>query len=216
MLVWFVARHVIYMIICWSVYKDIPANIQYGCYRGKNGAITGPFAPETRFSHLIEPFRDPEGVVCWNNSIKWGFLSALLFLQGITLLWFWMILQVAVRVLRGEQADDSRSDGEDEEEELDCDQYENINKERKQEEELGYENFGFSGDMRIAKVEENKLRILREMDTEILNLKGRHLSPSVNRSRYIKSGGGSATGVSLSGHIDRKDLLGWIGCDQGI
>ncbi|TQS36744.1 hypothetical protein Golomagni_02797 [Golovinomyces magnicellulatus] len=118
MLVWFVARHIIYMMICWSVYKDIPINIKYGCYRGKNGAITGPFTSPDGISHLFEPFRDPEGLICWNDSIKWGFLSALLFLQGITLIWFWMIIQVALRVLRGGQADDSRSDDEEDTEEV--------------------------------------------------------------------------------------------------
>ncbi|CCU76741.1 TRAM1 Lag1 CLN8 superfamilz protein/sphingosine N-acyltransferase lag1 [Blumeria hordei DH14] len=118
MVIWFAARHVVYLMICWSVYADIPANIDYGCYRGKNGAIIGPFAAPDWFGHLLEPFHDPEGIVCWNDSIKWGFLSALLFLQGITLLWFWMIVQVALRVLRGGQADDSRSDEEDSDEEI--------------------------------------------------------------------------------------------------
>ena len=50
--------------------------------------------------------------MCWNNIVKWGFLYPLLFLQGITIVWFSMILKVALKVLQGGQADDVRSDDE--------------------------------------------------------------------------------------------------------
>lgn len=188
MVVWFAARHVIYLTICWSVYAHIPANIEYGCYRGKNGAIEGPFPEPDRFGHLLQPFTDPEGVVCWNNQIKWGFLGALLFLQGITLMWFYMIIGVAVRVLRGGQADDVRSDdeGDHEEETIDDTTYEQLD------------------EAELPPYEE-------EVGVEAINLKGR----TSNASRYKKSAS-SATGVSLPGHSDRKELLGRIGCDKGV
>ncbi|PSS28029.1 hypothetical protein M430DRAFT_132140 [Amorphotheca resinae ATCC 22711] len=192
MFTWVTARHVLYLMICWSVYADIPATISYGCYRGKNGAITGPFPPPDRFGHLIEPFRDPEGIVCWNDGIKWGFLSALLFLQGITLMWFWMILKVAISVLKGGQADDTRSDDDDDgkEEEEDITNKKTIET--------------------IQQVEEVQLPPYEEeVGVEAINLKGR-----TNSSRYRKSAT-SATGVSLPGHSDRKELLGRIGCDKG-
>jgi len=179
--------------ICWSVYADIPATISYGCYRGRNGAITGPFPPPDRFAHLFEPFRDPEGVVCWNNGIKWGFLSALLFLQGITVMWFCLIVRVAIQVLKGGQADDVRSDDEEEDEEEEID-----------EKILG----------RIEQVDEIEQPLPpyeEEVGVEAINLKGR----TSNASRYRKAGG-SATGVSLPGHSDRKELLGRIGCDKGV
>ena len=101
-----------YLMICWSIYSDIPNEIQYGCYRGKNGAITGPFVSPPGFCHLLMPFQDPEGIVCWNNGIKWAFLSVLLFLQCIMLIWFSMIVKVALAVLRSKAADDMRSDDE--------------------------------------------------------------------------------------------------------
>jgi acyl-CoA-dependent ceramide synthase len=47
-----------------------------------------------------------------------------------------------------------------------------------------------------------------EVGVESINLKGR----TSNLSRYKKST--SATGVSLPGHSDRKELLGRIGCDH--
>jgi acyl-CoA-dependent ceramide synthase len=194
MVTWVAARHVAYLMICYSVYADIPATISYGCYRGKNGAITGPFSPPDRFGHLFEPFRNPEGVVCWNDGIKWGFLSALLFLQGITLMWFWMILRVAISVLKGGEADDVRSDDEGE-----------------PEEDLVDEKILET----IGKLEEAELHPYEEeVGVEAINLKGR----TSNASRYKKGGRGtsSASGVSLPGHSDRKELLGRIGCDKGV
>jgi very-long-chain ceramide synthase len=184
MVVWVAARHVTYMMICWSLYRDIPTTIAYGCYSGRNGNIKGPFAAPDRFWHLLEPFRDPEGVVCWSDNIKWGFLSALLFLQCITLLWFWMIVQVAMKVVRGGQADDVRSDDEGDEEEEEHEVFE--------EELLPYEE---------------------EVGVESISLKGR--ASSTSKTRYKKSAS-SATGVSLPGHSDRKELLGRIGCDKGV
>jgi very-long-chain ceramide synthase len=191
MATWIAARHVIYLMICWSIYADIPNEIEYGCYRGKNGAITGPFPAPDRFGHLFEPFRDPEGVVCWNNGIKWGFLSALLFLQCLTLMWFSMIVKVAISVLRGKEADDSRSDDEaDAEEELEDEEEDwEASKPLVQAEFVPYEE---------------------EVGVEAINLKGR----TSNASRYRKSAS-TSTGVSLAGHSDRKELLGRIGCDKG-
>lgn len=184
---WVAARHVWYLMICWSLYRDIPNTITYGCYSGRNDNLKGPFAPPNRYAHLLEPFRDPEGVVCWDNRVGWAFLSTLLFLQCILLLWFWMIVRVALKVVRGGQADDVRSDeeGEDEEEE----------EEVFEEEPLPYEE---------------------EVGVESINLKGRVSNASKTRGLSYKKGSSSATGVSLPGHSDRKELLGRIGCDKGV
>ncbi|KAL9586251.1 MAG: hypothetical protein Q9212_001027 [Teloschistes hypoglaucus] len=112
MLVWFVARHVLYGMVCYSVYAEIPKEITYGCYWGSNANLQGPIEVPNDVDHLLQPFRDPEGLVCWDNRIKWGFLTALLALQVILCIWFVMIIRVAVKVLRGGEAEDSRSDDE--------------------------------------------------------------------------------------------------------
>jgi acyl-CoA-dependent ceramide synthase len=187
--VWFAARHVTYLAICWSVYADIPREIRYGCYKGRNGAIEGPFPAPDKFGHLIDPFVNPEGVVCWNDKIKWGFLSALLFLQGITLMWFWMIIKVAIRVLRGGEADDIRSDDEGDNDES---VHKNVDEQLPQAELPPYEE---------------------EVGVEAINLRGR--TSNATKNRYRK-GTSSATGVSIPGHSDRKELLGRIGCDKGV
>ena len=190
MLTWVAARHGVYLMICYSVWVDLPANISYSCYRGRNGAITGPFTPPDRLGHLLEPFRDPEGVVCFNNGIKWAFLSALLFLQALTLAWFCMIVRVAITVIGGGPADDSRSDDEGEGEEDDI-IHEKLTA---MEEQL---------DGELQPFEE-------EVGVEAINLKGR-----TSAARYRKSAS-HASGVSLPGHSDRKELLGRIGCDKPV
>ena len=187
MVTWILARHIFYLIVVHSAWADAPVVIQNGCYRGKAGAITGPYPSPNNYIHLLEPFRDPEGLVCWNNQIRWGFLAALLFLQGLTLIWFGMIVRVAIMVLKGGDADDVRSDDEG-----------NAEGEDIEEEDMEHDA------VELPPYEE-------EVGVEAINLKGR----TSNASRYRKSTS-SASGVSLPGHSDRKELLGRIGCDKGV
>lgn len=187
-LVWVIARHLLYPRLCWSLYADSPEIINYGCFWGPASDLHGPIDPPDRFSHLIQPFRDPEGIVCWNDKIKWSFMVALLALQVVLLLWFCMIVQVALRVLRGGQAEDSRSDVEGENEEDDHTQEKKIHKED-------------------ILLEEPPLE--EEVGVEDMNLGNRKTSPN----RRFRKGGGAASGVTL--HSDRKELLGRIGCDKG-
>jgi acyl-CoA-dependent ceramide synthase len=167
--VWFASRHVVYPLICYSIWADIPVVMNYGCYSGKKGNIAGPFPPPDRFGHLLAPFRDPEGIVCFDHKIKWMFLSALLSLQGIILMWFWMIMRIALKALRGAEVDDIRSDDEGEIE----DAVEEFMEELHVEPPPPYEE---------------------EVGVESLNLKGRTSNASKNRYRKSPS---STSGVSL-------------------
>jgi len=106
-----------------------------------------------------------------------------------------MILRVAIRVLRGGDADDVRSDDEaDEELDIEVEKfdpsYQVVNDVEPEPEPQPYEE---------------------EVGVEAINLKGR----TSNASRYKKSVS-SSSGVSLPGHSDRKELLGRIGCDKGV
>jgi acyl-CoA-dependent ceramide synthase len=79
--------------------------------------LQGPLPiPTTGWSHVFEQFYDPKGMVCFGRNARYTFLGALLFLQLITIMWFGMILRVAMRVLRGGSAEDVRSDDEGDEE----------------------------------------------------------------------------------------------------
>jgi acyl-CoA-dependent ceramide synthase len=140
--------------------------------------VTGPFEAPAGFSYLIEPFLSSTGRVCYNKTIMWSFLTPLLLLQGITIFWFTMIIRVAIKVIRGDGAEDSRSDDEYEDEE--------------DEEELIYEE--------VRPLEQ-------EVGVEDLDLKGWE-----RRSGLKKQA--AASGVSLPGHSDRKELLGRIGCEK--
>lgn len=191
LVVWFVARQVLYLLVCYSVYAHIPEEITYGCYWGSTSNLKGPIDPPDVFNHLTQPFRDPQGLVCWDNKIKWTFLCILLALQVLLLIWFGMIIRVACKVIRGGEAVDSRSDDEEETEmdENDADPYK----------EKVYEH-------------ENSIEVLpleEEVGVEALNLS----TPRKGPSRIFRKGGGAASGVTIPS--DRKELLGRIGCDKG-
>ncbi|QKX56355.1 uncharacterized protein TRUGW13939_03456 [Talaromyces rugulosus] len=116
LLAWFVTRHVIFPVVCWSIYQNIPKVLPYGCYSGKTAELYSTNAYPDRFAHLFGPYLSEDGPFCMNLTVKWIFLSALLFLLGLSLLWFTMIVKVAVNFIRSGNAEDSRSDDEDEEE----------------------------------------------------------------------------------------------------
>ena len=68
----------------------------------------------------FDPFFDQKGTICLDRNIKSIFLGLLLMLQVLSIVWFGMIIKVALSVLKGKGASDTRSgdedDGEEEEE----------------------------------------------------------------------------------------------------
>jgi len=190
MVVWIAARHVSFMMATYSVYAHSDTVSPPGCYRGKMGSITGPFPPPDRYGHLLEPFTNPEGLVCWTGPVKWGFVDSLLFLQVLTLIWFSMILKVAIKVLKGGQADDTRSEDEDEEVATKTKKRKNL----------------------VATKQSDIVEELKPLEEEVgvesLNLRGRTSLATQNRHR--KSAGYSS-GTSIA---DRKQLLDRIGCEK--
>jgi len=90
MLVWTITRHIAYAFVWWSCYKDAPALIRFS---DRLNVASG---------HALTP---TSYVV---------FLVLLAILQAILLVWFGMIVNVAVRVLTQKGATDSRSDDSDE------------------------------------------------------------------------------------------------------
>ncbi|RAH65659.1 longevity assurance proteins LAG1/LAC1 [Aspergillus aculeatinus CBS 121060] len=129
MLAWFLARHVCYLLTMWGIWKYMPETIAEGCYNvpasGAQDSLRGPTPlPVHGWSHLWTPFYNPTGPICYSDGIRWGFLGALGFLQLLTVLWFVLIVKVAVRVVQGIGADDIRSDDE-EEAEMDVEEDEN-------------------------------------------------------------------------------------------
>ena len=113
----------------------------------------------------------------------------LLFLQVILLIWFGMITRLAWKIIKGSEADDPRSDDEDEEGEA----------EFLEDDVLQYKpDHPFDGPL-----------LEEEVGVEAINFDVRKSSPA----RMFRKGGGSSSGVTLPS--DRKELLGRIGCDKG-
>lgn len=109
---WFAARHVIYIMACWSIYADTPHILTTGCFKGTNENLIGPIDPPDGYAYMLEPFFDSKGLVCYNEAVKWAFLTPLLFLQVLTIAWFCLVIRVVIKVLRGGAAEDVRSDDE--------------------------------------------------------------------------------------------------------
>lgn len=180
---WLVARHIFYVMVCWSIYIDLPAIVPAGCFKGKEPNVEGPLpVPENSYNYMLEPFYKPDGLVCWNDTTTWSFLIPLLALQAITIGWFFMIIRVVMKVLRGGNAEDTRSDDEAE-----------------AEEDADYADY----------VYEEAQPLEQEVGVEDIDLKSWERRTGIKRQA-------SASGVSLPGHSDRKELLGRIGCEKQV
>lgn len=186
--VWLVSRHLFYPLTCWSVYSDSSRLIKPACYRGTVGGLQGPLPVPQGTSHLLEPFRDPTGMVCWSDNIMLGFLAYLLILQCMMFIWSFSIVQVAVRVLRGKGADDIRSDAEE------GDVEEGDEEGVVEEGDLEYEE---------AQLPEEEVGV-EAIDSNEWKRR--------NGAKMVAT----SSGVRLSGHRDCKELLNRIGCDKQI
>lgn len=189
---WIITRHMLYGMVVYSIYKDLPKHIAFGCYKGSNGDIEGPFPPPDSWEYLIAPFKDPTGLVCQTETMQNMFVGMLLFLQGILLVWFTMIVRVVMKVLSGQSADDVRSDEEQEEIE-------------DQESEQEEQPLPATKELHSA---EKYIEVLSEEPSA-----ARPSSKASTPSSRSWRGPGHASGVSLP--HDRKELLGRIGCDKG-
>lgn len=214
MLTWFIARHVIYMFVVYSVYAHSTEVMTYGVYSTATGRYISKYPNDKILSNILQPFIDPEGPVSYHPNMKYAFLIPLLFLQGITIMWFAMIVRIAWNVLKGDGAGDTRSEDEDEGEEIDeLDEYDT------KADDVGQKALDAALDEAHAVAEPISMQPI-EIDeppqeqyvgVESLNLKRRGGSP-----RYANKGrmSGTATGLAFTGHSDRKELLGRIGCDK--
>lgn len=206
---WFVPRHLFYNSVCWSIWAQVPRVMNYGCYRGSSTSLQGPLPIPNDWDHLIQPFYDPEGLICMNDRIRLVFLGMLLLLQVVLMLWFATIVRIAWTVLNGGKAEDTRSD--DEEEELEV---EGIK---------GPDTKGFKVKEDYIEVEDPLIE--QEVWAEDMNFnpqaKGFTIqknSRSTSARRSTRRGEGhsaATTAVNFRASAgDRKELLGRIGCDH--
>ncbi|KAJ8099764.1 TLC domain-containing protein [Lipomyces tetrasporus] len=110
-LTWIIGRHVLYMKLVLSAMYDSPKLIGYKCFfEPLDDVISVGDAISNGISNKTRMWLGEEQ--CFTEIVHFSFIFLLWVLQGIMLMWFYMIIKVAVRVLSGGGADDSRSDGE--------------------------------------------------------------------------------------------------------
>ncbi|KOS22260.1 Sphingosine N-acyltransferase lag1 [Escovopsis weberi] len=213
---WLVTRHVFYMMVCWSIWTDAPAVLPHACFRGPANQLQGPLPQAEGWAWLLEPFRDPQGTVCFNIHIMHGFIGYLLSLQVMMVVWSFYIVKVVVRVLNGHTVDDVRSDDEDEAEvpsktgdalgAADQGAYRRGEDETEADDE----------DADEVEVErfERFAAIEQEVGVEEIDFQAWERRTGVRRTATATAG--LASGVTLPGHSDRKELLNRIGCEKQI
>ena len=204
---WFITRHVFYLAVCWSLYIDLP--LTYGCYNASTGARVDT-ENSSILSNLVHAYSSNHSApVCFNEPLRNTFLSLLLTLQVITILWFGMICRVAYGVLSGKGAEDSRSDDEGEEDEeeeggededIDSDPREKIRDFAQKEPEVRFQP-------QLPPREE-------EVGVEELKFVKRNSVRKPQPSQAAKRSKSRTSGISIPGHGDHKELLGRIGCDK--
>lgn len=205
---WVAARHVAYLSICWSIYAYVGKSaMDYGTYSLRSSALDTPGSglhlsfdgDRNIWKNVFQSFLDPNAeTLSFNPRIQWGFLGLLLGLQCITLMWLIMIIKVVIRVLRGQGADDTRSDAEDEDDE---------------EEELDLEPKGPVQPSVPFSLPESQQRFI-EVEADSTELSHSYIrrsgSGSGSKPRPKSKGtGGFSSGLNLG---ERKEILNRIGC----
>ncbi len=184
---WLVARHGIYISLCWSIYRDVPRVMPFACYSGATEELETDANQLGSRWRYAEPFFDQKGTICLDSSVKSVFLGLLLMLQVLSIVWFGMIIKVALSLVRGESANDTRSSDEDEGED-------------EEDEEEQKEDMKCKEDISSGKPRQ-----------PISNGKARASgSDTPPRQTGLFQRG---TGIRVTGSRDRKELIGRVGCN---
>jgi acyl-CoA-dependent ceramide synthase len=203
---WLFTRHILYMMICWSIYAYAPVDMAPGCYLHPSSNSTELFIPASNtaafsanggnriWPNLLKAYNDQNGPICWNPSIRYYFLGLLLVLQVFCCIWFSMVAKVVYKVLNGTGADDVRSDDE-------CDD---------EDEEVVEHDKSRSYLNAVTTCTESGMSAMPSYKEEEVGVDGLTFS----RRRQNRNTSTRASGISIPGHGDRKELLGRIGCDK--
>lgn len=114
MVTWVFTRHYLYNVLWWSIYQNVPEKMPYGCYSRATGEMISNDGSSDYSAYLLAPFQDLNGPIYMNSTIKYIFLAFLFSIQGLSIVWFRLIAKIAYGVVCGSDAEDVRSDEEDE------------------------------------------------------------------------------------------------------
>ena len=217
LITWLLTRHVAFPLVCWSIWAQVAQNgvMPYGCYDTSSsiGTRISRDGGSAVWANIVQAFAHPDGVVCFNRRIQLGFFALLMALQALTLIWFATIVRIAYAVVSGRGAQDARSDDEASEPEPEG-------------EGEGDGEADDDDDVLDPALEESPAVLVplnkedekeRERDVEEpREPKRMSPGPSSGRSgrRRGRGRGARASGISIAGHSDHKELLGRIGCDK--
>ncbi|KAK9457494.1 TLC domain-containing protein [Dipodascopsis uninucleata] len=109
---WIIGRHVLYIKLLLSAMFDAPILIGYKC-------VFDPLDDVVSIGDSLSTSPNKTRVAqgeeqCFTELVHYAFIGLMWILQIVTLIWLYMILKVAIKVLSGNSAEDSRSDDEDE------------------------------------------------------------------------------------------------------
>lgn len=206
-ILWFVARHVGYLSICWSIYAHVSkVTMPYGTYSTFDSTQISTDGGNGVIDNLLQPLLNPAAkTVAFNTEIRTLFLGLLGGLQVITIAWFVMICRVVAKVLQGQPADDSRSDDEEDGEDEDVE-----NDAEKQtssiEQDAGVPYKLRTEPQATAGAERRYIEVTAS--SEDLKFTSRPSSAPKAPSKR-KGKGGISSGLNLGEH---KDILNRIGC----
>jgi len=190
---WLVARHGIYNYLCWSIYRDVPRVMPFACYAAATEELETDANKLGSRWRYAEPFLDQNGTICLDMKVKWVFLGLLFMLQVLSIVWFGMIIKVALSMVKGGGVNDTRSSDEEEEEEEE--------EEEAQEETKFKEEADGKESIPQGKVAHSPYGKARASGSE----------PAPQRQTGLFQRG---TGrIRVPGSRDRKELIGRVGCN---
>ena len=189
---WLIARHGIYNFLCWAIYRDVPRVMPFACYAGATEELETDVNKLSSRWRYAEPFFDQKGTICLDKNVKSVFLGLLFMLQVLSVVWFIMIVKVALSLVKGAGANDTRSSDEEEEEEQE--------EEEEEKGELG---------------SEAKCKTPISNGKDAISAYGKAQASSsetgpVRQTGLFQRGPG---GIRVPGSRDRKELIGRVGCN---
>lgn len=216
---WVIFRHILYMLVVYSVYSHPSIFMRVGTYSSHTGDfLTSEVTKPGIWANLLQPFIDPEGQICFHLGMKYAFLVPLLVLQGITIMWFVMICRVAWGVINGKPADDSRSDDEGEDVDADEGEWEGQATAGAGEKQAAVEAATEKAPVAAQPLSMKPIEVEVPPDeqglafTSVTSSSKRRGSPRYATSRSRK--GGTSSGSAFAELSDRKGILDRIGCDK--
>ncbi|KAK7206414.1 TLC domain-containing protein [Myxozyma melibiosi] len=115
-LLWIITKHILYVKVTLSAMFDAHHLIGYKCFFDPLDDVVSVSDSQLVARGLNKTISSSGDEQCFTELVQYSFVGLLWILQVISLIWLYMIFKVAIKVVTGAGADDSRSDDEEEDE----------------------------------------------------------------------------------------------------